>query len=126
MQQSLPGMHWMPGPKLLMATVEQMCDRVVLMDQGKILLSGKPSDVVEREAGREVLELWNATAEVRAFVRDAGWRAEETEDRVYVYDREGGVARPAIEARFPEQERLVRHATLEDVFLLRTGRTLKD
>ena len=103
-----------------------LCDRVILMDQGKILLEGKPAAVVEQEAGREVLELWNASAEVRAFVKDAGWRVEETEDRVYIYDREGGVARAEIEARFPDQERLLRHATLEDVFLLRTGRTLRD
>lgn len=103
-----------------------LCDRVILMDQGRILLEGKPAAVVEREAGREVLELWNAPDEVRAFVKDAGWRVEETEDRMYVYDREGGVARAAIEERFPEQERLLRHATLEDVFLLRTGRMLKE
>lgn len=103
-----------------------LCDRVVLMDQGRILLEGRPADVVEREAGREVLELWNAPEHVRAFVREEHWRVEETEDRVYVYDREGGAARSAIEARFPEQERLLRHATLEDVFLLRTGRTLRE
>jgi lipooligosaccharide transport system ATP-binding protein len=104
----------------------QLCDRVILMDQGKILLEGSPAAVVEAEAGREVVELWNATAEVREFVKGAGWRVEETEDRLYVYDREGGVARGEIERRFPSQDRLLRHATLEDVFLLRTGRTLRD
>ena len=73
-----------------------------------------------------MLELWNASEEVRAFVRGGGWRAEETEDRVYLYDRDGGTARAEIESRFPDQERLLRHATLEDVFLVRTGRTLRD
>ncbi|MGH2571057.1 MAG: ABC transporter ATP-binding protein [bacterium] len=104
----------------------QLCDRVILMDRGKILLEGSPATVVAAEAGREVVELWNATAEVREFVKSTGWRLEETEDRLYVYDREGGVARTEIERRFPSQERLLRHATLEDVFLLRTGRTLRD
>jgi lipooligosaccharide transport system ATP-binding protein len=104
----------------------QLCDRVILMDEGKILLEGAPAKVVEEEAGREVCELWNAGAEVREFVKAAGWRVEDTEDRLYVYDREGGVARAEIEKRFPEQDRLLRHATLEDVFLLRTGRTLRD
>jgi len=103
-----------------------LCDRVILMDQGRILLAGAPAKVVEQEAGREVCELWNTGAEVRAFVKEAGWRVEEAEDRLYVYDAEGGVARGEIERRFPEQERLLRHATLEDVFLLRTGRTLRD
>jgi lipooligosaccharide transport system ATP-binding protein len=104
----------------------QLCDRVILMDQGKILLEGAPAQVVAAEAGREVVEIWNAGADVREFVKGAGWRVEETEDRLYVYDREGGVARAEIERRFPAQDRLLRHATLEDVFLLRTGRTLRD
>jgi lipooligosaccharide transport system ATP-binding protein len=104
----------------------QLCDRVILMDEGKILLEGAPAKVVEEEAGREVCELWNAGAEVREFVKAVGWRVEDTEDRLYVYDREGGVARAEIERRFPQQDRLLRHATLEDVFLLRTGRTLRD
>ncbi|MFN8179690.1 MAG: ABC transporter ATP-binding protein [bacterium] len=104
----------------------QLCDRVILMDEGRILLEGAPAKVVEEEAGREVCELWNAGVEVREFVKGAGWRVEDTEDRLYVYDREGGVARAEIERRFPEQDRLLRHATLEDVFLLRTGRTLRD
>lgn len=104
----------------------QLCDRVILMDQGRILLEGSPANVVQQEAGREVVELWNAPEEVRGFVKGTGWRVEESEDRLYVYDKEGGVARTEIERRFPEQERLLRHATLEDVFLLRTGRTLKE
>lgn len=103
-----------------------LCDRVILMDGGKILLEGPPARVVQEEAGKEVCELWNAPAEVRAFVKESGWRVEETEDRLYVYDREGGIARAEIERRFPQQDRLLRHATLEDVFLLRTGRTLRE
>lgn len=109
-----------------MDEAQALCDRVILMDHGKILLDGRPREVVEREVGREVVELWSAPEEVRAFVRGTGWRHEETDDRLYVYDREGGVVHREIERRFPEQERLLRHATLEDVFLLRTGRMLRD
>ena len=109
-----------------MDEAQALCDRVILMDQGKILLEGAPAEVVQREAGREVCELWNAAPEVKEFVKSAGWRVEESEDRMYVYDKEGGVARKEIESRFPEQDRLLRHATLEDVFLLRTGRRLRD
>jgi lipooligosaccharide transport system ATP-binding protein len=103
-----------------------LCDRVILMDEGKILLEGEPAEVVTREVGAEVLELWNAPEEVRAFARGGSWHTEETEDRVYIYDRDGDDARGEIERRFPDQERLLRHATLEDVFLVRTGRTLRD
>jgi lipooligosaccharide transport system ATP-binding protein len=109
-----------------MEEAAQLCDRVVLMDAGRILLDGPPSDLVAREAGREVVELWELTPEVSDFVRRTGWKVEEADQRLYLYDRgEDGIAE-AIGARFPHQPRLIRHATLEDVFLLRAGRALKE
>jgi len=109
-----------------MEEAQRLCDRVILMDGGKILLEGRPQELIEREVGREVCELWNTTEEVKQFVRSQGWIFEEVEDRLYVYDREGGIVRKEIEARFPAQERLLRHASLEDVFLLRAGRMLRE
>jgi lipooligosaccharide transport system ATP-binding protein len=109
-----------------MEEAAQLCDRVILMDKGKILLEGAPAELVEREAGREVVELWELAADVRAFVRAAGWAAEETEARLYLYDRGGDGIADAIGTRFPHQPRLIRHATLEDVFLLRAGRALQE
>jgi lipooligosaccharide transport system ATP-binding protein len=109
-----------------MDEAHQLCDRVILMDSAKILLDGRPDDLVAREVGREVVELWSPAEDVRAFVRSSGWPSDEIEDRLFVYDREGGAARTEIERRFPSQERLLRHATLEDVFLLRAGRRLRE
>jgi lipooligosaccharide transport system ATP-binding protein len=109
-----------------MEEAHRLCDRVILMDGGKILLEGRPDELIEREVGREVCELWNTPEEVKEFVRSRDWIFEEVEDRLYVYDRDGGVVRTEIEARFPEQERLLRHASLEDVFLLRAGRMLRE
>jgi lipooligosaccharide transport system ATP-binding protein len=109
-----------------MEEAQRLCDRVILMDGGKILLEGRPQELIEREVGREVCELWNTTEDVKQFVRSQGWIFEEVEDRLYVYDREGGMVRKEIEAHFPAQERLLRHASLEDVFLLRAGRMLRE
>jgi lipooligosaccharide transport system ATP-binding protein len=109
-----------------MEEAHRLCDRVILMDGGKILLEGRPDELIEREVGREVCELWNIPEEVKRFVRSRDWIFEEVEDRLYVYDRDGGVVRTEIEARFPAQERLLRHASLEDVFLLRAGRMLRE
>jgi lipooligosaccharide transport system ATP-binding protein len=119
------------GVTVLMTThymeeASQLCDRVILMEGGKILLEGAPPALVEQEVGREVLEMWDYPAEVREFVRLASWRFEETEDRLYVYDRDRGRASEEIARRFPHQERLIRQATLEDVFLHHAGRTLKE
>jgi lipooligosaccharide transport system ATP-binding protein len=104
----------------------QLCDRVILMEEGKILLEGSPAALVAQEVGREVLEMWDYPAEVRDFVRATSWQFEETEDRIYLYDRDGGRAAEEIAQRFPHQERLIRQATLEDVFLRRAGRSLKE
>jgi lipooligosaccharide transport system ATP-binding protein len=109
-----------------MEEASQLCDRVILMESGKILLEGAPAVLVEQEVGHEVLEMWDYLPEVREFVREASWHFEETEDRLYVYDHDKGRAAREIESRFPHQERLIRQATLEDVFLCRAGRTLKE
>ena len=109
-----------------MEEATQLCNRVILMHGGKILLEGPPNDLIASEVGREVVELWNTPPEVLAFVESAGFPHEVVEERIYLYDREGGVIRAEIERRFPAQERLIRHATLEDVFLHRAGRTLTE
>jgi lipooligosaccharide transport system ATP-binding protein len=119
------------GVTVLMTThymdeASQLCDRVILMEGGKILLEGAPAALVAQEVGREVLEMWDYPAEVREFVRGASWHFEETEDRLYVYDCDEGRPAEEISQRFPHQERLIRPATLEDVFLRRAGRTLKE
>jgi lipooligosaccharide transport system ATP-binding protein len=109
-----------------MEEASRLCDRVVLMDHGKILLEGAPDAVIEEEVGREVVELRHVGDEVRAHCREAGWPLDEVEDRIYLFDREGGSLSREIAARFPRQERLIRPATLEDVFLRRTGRILDE
>jgi lipooligosaccharide transport system ATP-binding protein len=119
------------GVTVLMTThymdeASQLCDRVILMDGGKILLQGSPSALIKQEVGREVLEMWDYPAEVREFVKAASWQFEETEDRLYLYDCDGGRAAEEIGRRFPNQDRLIRQATLEDVFLHRAGRDLKE
>ena len=109
-----------------MEEAAQLCDRVVIMDEGRILLEGTPASLVEREVGRTVIEAWNHGPEFTAFLRDLAGRLEEVGDRLYFYPAEPELAERALEDHFPNQERLIRRATLEDVFLLRTGRALRD
>ena len=109
-----------------MEEASQLADRVMVMNEGKILLEGTPENLVSSEVGREVVELWNVSDAVRAFLNERDWPVEEVEDRLYISDREGGQVAQEIESRFPEQDRQIRRATLEDVFLGRTGRALKD
>jgi lipooligosaccharide transport system ATP-binding protein len=109
-----------------MEEASQLCDRVIVMDGGKILLEGAPLDLVEREVGRTVVEAWNYGEEFARFVRTLPGRLEEVGDRLYFYPQEGDHVERVLDQRFPDQNRLIRRATLEDVFLKLTGRALRD
>ena len=109
-----------------MEEAAQLCDRVIVVDNGTILLEGAPRQLVAQEVGNTVVEAWNLDAEFAAFVRDLPGRAEDVGDRLYFYPLEGDHVERLLEERFPEQERLIRRATLEDVFLKLTGRALRD
>ncbi len=109
-----------------MEEATQLCDRVILIDAGKILLEGHPKTLVEEEIGSEVIELWNVSDDVRAFVTSQAERVEDLGDRLFVIPAANGDLSATLGARFPHQERLIRHATLEDVFLHRAGRTLRE
>ena len=109
-----------------MEEASRLCDRVILIDEGRILLEGAPDALIHQEVGREVTELWNIDGAVREYLAHRGWRMEEAADRIYIYDAVGGEVGVELGQRFPSQERLIRHATLDDVFLLRAGRSLRE
>ena len=109
-----------------MEEAAQLCDRVIVMDHGQILLQGSPGSLVEREVGRTVVEAWNFAGKFEAFLRELPGRIELVGDRLYFYPLEEDHVESLLEQRFPSQERLIRRATLEDVFLKHTGRALRD
>jgi len=111
-----------------MEEATHLCDRLVIMHQGHILVEGSPDALVEEHAGREVVEL-NLRGPEREKVlaqlaTQPGLTVEEVEDILYVYARTSD-GRADIAELVPESERVVyRHANLEDVFLRLTGRGL--
>ena len=109
-----------------MEEASHLCDRVVIMDGGRILIEGAPQSLVDREVGRTVVEAWNYGEAFAEFLRDLPGRLEEVGDRLYFYPGEGDHIERMLEERFPQQERLIRRATLEDVFLKLTGRALRE
>jgi lipooligosaccharide transport system ATP-binding protein len=109
-----------------MEEAAQLCDRVVIIDEGTILLEGTPEELVRREVGKSVIEIWNHRPELLEAMRQIPGRLEEVGDRVYLYPEDEDQAERMLETRFPGQDRLLRRATLEDVFLKRTGRALRD
>ena len=113
-----------------MDEAEQLCDRLVVMDGGRIVAEGSPRELIERHSTREVLELRfpAGTNEERAHEIDGiGDRHEVLPDRVLIYAHDGEAALAEAHARGTTPESaLVRRSSLEDVFLRLTGRSLVD
>ena len=113
-----------------MDEAEQLCDRLVVMDGGKIVAEGSPRSLIEEHSTREVLELRYPAGmnEVWATkVVDIGARSEVLPDRVLIYTDDGEAALNEVHHRGAQPESaLVRRSSLEDVFLRLTGRSLVD
>ena len=113
---------------------EQLCDRLVVMDQGRIVAEGSPRGLIEQYATREVLELRFATGDVGdqdllpdVDIDGIGDRAELRPDRILIYAYDGEDALAEVHRRgLDPVGSLVRRSSLEDVFLRLTGRTLVD
>jgi lipooligosaccharide transport system ATP-binding protein len=109
-----------------MEEAQQLCDRIVIMHQGRILKAGAPARLIAEEIGREVLE-------VRVGAdRDEGLLAalaplacghERAGDSLFFYCDDGrALMKKVLELDLPDT--VHRPASLEDVFLKLTGRSL--
>jgi lipooligosaccharide transport system ATP-binding protein len=123
------------GSTLLLTThymeeAEQLCDRVVIMDRGRIIADGSPRGLIDQYSTREVLELRvpeECRAGIRAGVAEIADRIDELPDRMQIYTADAERALEAVRAAgvHPDST-LVRRSTLEDVFLRLTGHALVD
>jgi lipooligosaccharide transport system ATP-binding protein len=111
-----------------MDEAEQLCDRLVVMDHGRIVAEGSPRQLIEKYSTREVVEVrFEAERAESGALAGVGERVEELPDRILVYTDDGDATAAAIAERgLPPHSTLVRRSTLEDVFLHLTGRTLVD
>jgi lipooligosaccharide transport system ATP-binding protein len=111
-----------------MEEAQQLCDRLVVMHQGRILKEGTPARLVEDLIGREVVEVRGPAEDdprVLAHLSGFDFAHERVGDTLYLYGREGhGLMKKLLELDLPNT--LNRPATLEDVFLKLTGRSLHE
>jgi lipooligosaccharide transport system ATP-binding protein len=113
-----------------MDEAEQLCDRLVVMDAGKIVAEGSPRALIERYSTREVVELRFPDFDLDTYagkLDGIGERVEVLPDRIQLYAGDGDAATAAVQERgLRPTSVLVRRSSLEDVFLHLTGRTLVD
>jgi len=111
-----------------MDEAEQLCDRLVVVDKGRIMAEGAPAALIREHSSREVLEVRfgsDANAGAAEKLAGIGDRLEVLPDRILIYAQNGEAALVEVTKRGLEPvTSLVRRSSLEDVFLRLTGRSL--
>jgi lipooligosaccharide transport system ATP-binding protein len=109
-----------------MEEASRLCDRLIIMDHGKILVEGTPQDLIRDHAGRDIIEVGEPGEEVRSFVRDRNLRHEDLGHRLIIYCEQRDQLYRELSERYCHDGCTLRTATLEDVFLKLTGRDLRE
>lgn len=113
-----------------MDEAEQLCDRLIVMDKGKIMAEGSPADLIKQYSSKEVVEVRFGTdknEQTAEKLRDMAERIEVLPDRILLYTDKGEELLARImDAGLHPVTSLVRRSSLEDVFLRLTGRSLVD
>ena len=110
-----------------MDEASRLCDRLIIMDRGRLLVEGKPAELIRLHVGRHVIEVVDPVEELPAFLRERGIPFENIGHRLIVDVEDGASLYREIEERFCRSGAcIMRMATLEDVFLRLTGRELRE
>ncbi len=104
----------------------RLCDRLIILDHGRILVEGHPSDLIARHVGREVIEVSDPPAALRLFVQENDLTHEDLGHRLIIYSSNGEPVYHQIKTSYCREGCILRLATLEDVFLRLTGRELRE
>jgi len=104
----------------------RLCDRLIIMDHGKILEEGKPSALVEKHAGKNVIEIDEPSEDIRNFINEKKISHDDLGHRLIVYVNAGEELFNHIRSAYCSESCILRMATLEDVFLKLTGRDLRE
>jgi lipooligosaccharide transport system ATP-binding protein len=110
-----------------MEEAAQLCDRTIIMDNGKIIEQGKPEILIKKHVGEEVLEVVY-DAEIVGYLKktfpDA--KLEIVNDRVQVFSSQPRGIFTGLIDKFRDKGAIIRNANLEDMFLKLTGRRLRE
>jgi lipooligosaccharide transport system ATP-binding protein len=103
-----------------------LCDRLIIMDRGSILVEGNPAELIKKYVGQEVFEIGNPGEELRNYLKTQELTYEDLEHRLIVYGQKGDSIFQEVARDYCRGMCTMRTATLEDVFLKLTGRELRE
>jgi len=111
-----------------MDEAEQLCERLIVMDRGKIMAEGSPAELIKQFSSKEVLELRFGSENNQVIaeqLQDKCERIEVLPDRILLYAEDAEhTLEEIVRAGLHPRTSLVRRSSLEDVFLRLTGRSL--
>jgi lipooligosaccharide transport system ATP-binding protein len=109
-----------------MEEAERLCDRLVIVDHGEILVEGQPKKLVEQMVGSSVLEISDPDQAVYEFLKNTDYRTEDLGNRLLVYLNGGDELFLRLTSEVRAEGCVLRPAGLEDLFLKLTGRELRE
>ena len=109
-----------------MEEAAQLCDRLIVIDHGKILVEGRPRDLVSQFVGNQVIESSPVSDELRQFVASRKLDHEDLGHRLLIYCKDDEDVYREVTQRYCQDNCILRMGTLEDVFLKLTGRELRE
>ena len=109
-----------------MEEASHLCDRLVIVDHGKILVDGSPEGLIERHAGNNIIEIEGPDQMLIEYVKENDIGYDDLGRRLILYETETKDLNNTIRERFCNDKCIYRNSTLEDVFLRLTGRELRE
>lgn len=109
-----------------MDEASMLCDRLVIMDHGKILVEGEPAELIRKHIGRDIIEVAEPDERLRRFVRERSLSHEDLGHRLIIYANGNEALYREIRDNYCRQGCIMRMAGLEDVFLRLTGRDMRE
>ena len=109
-----------------MDEAESLCDRLLIMDHGRILAQGRPRDLIAEHAAESVIEIEGAGEELRDYIRRRSVKHDDLGARIIIYAESNGTLENEVREKFCSSSCLFRAGNLEDVFLRLTGRELRE
>jgi lipooligosaccharide transport system ATP-binding protein len=109
-----------------MEEASRLCDRLIIIDHGKILVDGSPKALIERHAGHNIIEIEGPDQALIEYVKENNIGYDDLGRRLILYETEEKDLNHTVRERFCIEKCIFRNSTLEDVFLRLTGRELRE
>ena len=109
-----------------MEEAAQLCDRLVIVDHGKVLVNGTPAELIARHAGGSVIEIEGPDQALKDYIARHEVACDDLGRKLIIYTTEESELNAIIRERFCAARCTFRSSTLEDVFLRLTGRELRE